>query len=135
MELFCGNAFTGEDLETVTNRMQHVVDTLNQAGHQAYCPVFDPHKKELQEQGDTKAIFAYALENIKKADGMVAIITSDRKSEGLLMEIGAVLLAQKPLFTFTHSSVGASHVPKLATKNFIWTTEEELQGQLATIPA
>jgi nucleoside 2-deoxyribosyltransferase len=135
MKLFCSNAFTGEDFNQVSARMQMVVEALNNAGHEAYCPVFDPHKIELQSKGDTRAIFEYAFENISKCDGMVAIISSDRKSEGQLMEIGATLAQKKPLFVFVHKSAAAvpSHMLKLATKTFTWTTNEELVQTLAQI--
>ena len=86
MKIFCTNAFTGEDVDVVTKRMKLVIDQLNKVGHQAYCPIFDPHKIELQSKGDVKEIFNYAFKNLLECDTMVAIITSGRKSEGQLME-------------------------------------------------
>lgn len=135
MKLFCSNAFTGEDAETVTERMQLVVDSLNSAGHDAYCPIFDPHKIELQKNNDTKAIFEYAFRNLSQCDGMVAIITSDRKSEGQLMEIGAILAANKPLYVLLHESAVStpSHLPKLATKTLTWLSDDELAIQLSNL--
>lgn len=129
MKLFCSYAFTGEDFDAVQKRMKLVVEAVNESGHEAYCPIFDPHKIALQEKSDTKAIFEYAFQNIERCDGMVVIITSGRKSEGQLMEIGATLAAKKPLFVFVHkSAAGApSHLSKLATKMFDWTTDENLK--------
>lgn len=135
MKLFCSNAFTGEDFDTVSNRMKLVVDSLNKSGHDAYCPIFDPRKIELQEQQATKEIFDYAFQNLANCEGMVAIITSERKSEGQLMEIGAILAANKPLFLFVHESASESpsHLSKLATKVFIWSTNEDLASKLADL--
>ncbi len=135
MRLFCSNAFTGEDPDKVKSRMQLVVDSLNGLGHEAYCPVFDPHKIVLQEQKSTKKIFEYALRNLAKCDGMVAIITSKKKSEGQLIEIGALLAANKPLYLFTHysASTASSHLPKLATKVFTWSSNEDLARKLSNI--
>jgi len=135
MKLFCSNAFTGEHFETVSHRMQLVVDALNKSGHEAYCPIFDPHKIELQKRESTKEIFDYAFRNLAKCDGMVAIITSSRKSEGQLMEIGVVLAANKPLYLFVHDSVSdsPSHLQKLATKVFAWSTDEDLTIKLGYI--
>lgn len=135
MNLFCANAFTGEDFDTVSKRMQLVVDTLNATGHNAYCPIFDPHKIELQERRATKEIFEYAFQNIAKSDGLVAIITSDKKSEGMLMEFGAALVVHKPLYLFIHESAESipSHVPKLATQVFTWSSDQDLKNQLETI--
>jgi nucleoside 2-deoxyribosyltransferase len=135
MKLFCSNAFTGEDFNTVSDRMQVVVNALNKVGHEAYCPIFDPYKIELQERQATKDIFDYAFQNLAKCDGMVAIITSDRRSEGQLMEIGAILAANKPLFLFVHDSANEapSHLQKLATKVFNWSSDEDLASKLADI--
>ena len=129
MKLFCSNAFTGEDFDAVQKRMKLVVEAINESGHEAYCPIFDPHKIALQKKGDTKAIFESAFQNIEKCDGMVAIITSERKSEGQLMEIGAILAAKKPLFVFIHESAASAptHLSKLATKMVKWATDEELK--------
>lgn len=135
MKLFCSNAFTGEDFDTVSSRMQLVVDSLNKSGHEAYCPMFDPHKIELQERQATKEIFDYAFHNLANCDGMVAIITSDRKSEGQLMEIGAILASGKPLYLFVYNSASKapSHLQKLATKVFNWSSDEDLAVKLADI--
>ena len=135
MKLFCANAFTGEDLATVTRRMRLVVDSLSAAGHDAYCPVFDPHKIALQKNNDTKAIFEYAFYNIAASEGMVAIVTSVRKSEGQLLEIGAILAAGKPLYLFLHKTAASqpSHLSTLATKTFVWSSDDELVVQLAGI--
>lgn len=135
MKLFCSNAFTGEDFDTVRNRMQLVVDSLNKSGHEAYCPIFDPHKIELQERQATKEIFDYAFQNLASCDGMLAIVTSDRKSEGQLMEIGAILASNKPLYLFVHNSANKapSHLQKLATKVFTWSSDKDLASKLADI--
>lgn len=135
MKLFCSYAFTGEDVSAVTRRMQLAVDALTAAGYDVYCPLFDPYKNELQQKNDTKAIFEYAFQNIGKCDGIVAIVTSDRRSEGQLLEIGAMLVADKPLFLLLHASAAAapSHLPKLATKSFTWTSEDELVACLSEL--
>lgn len=132
MKLFCANSFTGEDPAEVSQRMQAVVAALEQAGHGAYCPVFDPHKIKLQAAGDVSAIFSYAFENIRQREGLVVIATSSQKSEGMLMEIGAALMLGKPVYLFAHAAIAAnpSHVPKLATKVFTWATLDELSQQL-----
>lgn len=131
MKLFCSYAFTGEDVAAVEKRMRIVVDVLNQTGHDTYCPLFDPYKMELQEKHAIKEIFEYAFKNIATCDAMVAIVTSRKRSEGQLIEIGAILAQHKPLYLFIHeSALLASHLPILATKVQSWQTEEELTVSL-----
>ena len=82
MRLFLSNAVTGEDREAVTVRMQKVVSALKSSGHEPYCAMFDSHKDELVVAGDKTAIYEYAFSNVRSADAMVAIVASDKKSEG-----------------------------------------------------
>ena len=115
--------------------MKLVVESLELAGHNAYCSIFDSHKIKLQEHAATKEIFQYAFQNIAKCDGMVAIITSNRKSEGQLMEIGATLAANKPLYLFMHESTKdtPSHLQKVATEVFVYSTDQDLANQLTNL--
>jgi len=134
MKLFCAYAFTGEDLQQVTHRMQLVVAALNAGGHQAYCNRFDAVVDKLQAAGDTKGIFAEAFKNIEASEGMVAIITSPNRSIGQIMEIGIALSQHKPVYLFEHKSAeGSSYLPKLVDAYYHWETLEDLQQALKQI--
>ena len=135
MRLFLSNAVPGEDREAVTVRMQKVVSALKSSGHEPYCAMFDSHKDELVVAGDKTAIYEYAFSNVRSADAMVAIVASDKKSEGQLMEIGVLLDHKKPLYLFISESASASptHLTDLATKTWIWHSETELINQLSEI--
>ena len=134
MKLFCSYAFTGEDVTAVEKRMTSVVDALTQAGHEAYCPLFDPYKIALQEKHAINEIFEYDFRNIATCEAMVAIITSSKKSEGQLMEIGALLAQHKPLYLFMHeSALHTSHLPKLTPRVFPWQTDTDLKKALVLV--
>lgn len=134
MKLFCAYAFTGEDLEVITKRMQLVVDTLKSNGHQAYCNRFDAVVDELQKQDDIKGIFQEAFKNIEKNEALVAIITSPSRSIGQIMEIGIAMSRSKPVYLFEHSSAeGSSYLPRLVDKYFKWETPEDLQAELKQV--
>lgn len=133
MKLFCAYAFTGENLEKVNERMRLVIDTLDQSGHEAYCNLFDEYRHTLV---GPKPICMYAFETLKKYDALVAIVSSDRRSEGQLMEIGAAFALQKPVYLMQHqSAVGKSYVPELAGETFVWNTNEELVEALKRLGA
>jgi hypothetical protein len=131
MKLFCAYAFTGEKLEEVTERMHVVVDTLTTHGHQAYCNLFDDYRQTLI---GPKAICMYAFEMLKKHDAVVAIMASERRSEGQLMEIGAALALGKPVFLLQHkSAANTSYMPELATKTAVWETLDDLAEALGKL--
>jgi nucleoside 2-deoxyribosyltransferase len=133
MNLFCSMAITGEDPAAVTRRMQVVVRALETAGHTAYCQPLDPRMDEFKHQG-VKVVMRYAFEKLEQCDGLVAIVTSERKSEGMLMEVGAALAAGKPVFLAQHESVNTgSHLPKLAARTVVWRTETDLATVLTQL--
>lgn len=134
MKLFCSYAYTGEDVEIVTNRMQMVVDALKKNGHDVYCPLFDELVAPLQEVSDVKSIFHHAFEGIRRQEAVVVIISSERRSEGQLMEIGAALSQNKPVYLMQHdSAVDKSYLPKLVSETYAWETNDDLKKQLAKI--
>ena len=134
MKIFCAYAFTGEDLDIVTNRMRSVVNTLNAQGHEAYCNRFDPIVDEIQKKDDIRAIFRRAFDVIEKHEAVVAIITSPNKSVGQIMEIGVALSQGKPVYLFEHSTAkGSTYLPRLTTKNYEWSTEDELLNALKEV--
>lgn len=134
MKLFCAYAFTGEDLDVVTKRMQLVVDTLNANGHSAYCNRFDTIVDELQKKDDIKGIFQEAFKNIQKSDAVIAIVTTPNRSIGQIMEIGIALSQQKPVYLIEHSSAaGSSYLPRLVDKTFKWNNSDDLTAALKQI--
>lgn len=134
MKLFCSYAYTGEDVQQVITRMQKVVDVLKEQGHEVYCPLFDEEIAPLEVAGDVKAIFAHAFDGIKRQEAMVVVISSERRSEGQLMEVGAALSAGKPVYLLQHrAAVKTSYLPKLVTATYVWSSEEELLASLKKI--
>jgi len=123
---------TGENEGEVTGRMKLVVSALQAAGHEAYCQSFDMRVSELQ---GVRALLHYAFEVLATCDALVVIVFSDRKSEGVLMEVGAALAASKPVYLFWNSTVNedSSHLPKIANKVFRWQTYDDLTSALKKV--
>lgn len=131
MKLFCAYAFTGEDINVITERMRMVVDTLRSNGHVAYCNRFDEIVDKLQAQDDIKGIFHEAFKNIEKSEALVAIVTSPNKSIGQIMEIGIAMSQGKPVYLFEHSSAeGSSYLPRLVDKHYNWNNTDDLKQAL-----
>lgn len=134
MKIFCSYAYTDEDPEQVTERMQLVVNTLTEAGHTPYCDRFDSTMADAQAQNDVKAIFNEDFKRVAEADLIVVIVTSARRSVGQIMEIGATLSQKKPLYLFEHTSAkGSTYLPELADKYFQWESNDDLVQDLRNI--
>jgi nucleoside 2-deoxyribosyltransferase len=123
---------TGENEVEVTERMKLVVSALQATGHEAYCQSLDLHVSELQ---GARALLYYAFEVLATCEALMVIVASDRKSEGVLMEVGAALAADKPVYLFWHTTANESlsHLPKVATKVFRWQTNDDLQSLLGQL--
>ena len=134
MNIFCSYAFTGEEESEVTKRMEVTVKALTEAGHRAYCPLFDPEKKNIQGE-PIKGIFDYVLPRIAESDALLVVVPSPRRSEGQLIEVGAALMQKLPVYLFQHSSAAAvpSHLPKLATKTYVWDNLDDLALKLSNV--
>jgi nucleoside 2-deoxyribosyltransferase len=134
MNIFCSYAFTGEKESDVAGRMEVTVNALTEAGHHAYCPLFDPQKNNIQGE-PIKGIFEYVLPRIAEADALLVVVPSPRRSEGQLIEVGAALMLQKPVYLFQHASAAAapSHLPKLATQTYVWDDLEDLANKLIKV--
>lgn len=131
MKLFCAYAFTGEDVTLVTERMQMVVNTLNEHGHNAYCNRFDEKVSVLQAQDDIRGIFHDAFIHLKASDAIVAIISSPNRSVGQIMEIGIALSLGKKVYLFEHESAkGSSYLPRLVDEHILWSDSSALQSEL-----
>jgi len=122
--VFCSYAFTGEDTATVQNRMKLVVAAFSTAGIRAYCNLDDP---DVADFSTAKQYIDHALGVLKGMDVVCVIMTSERRSEGMLMEIGAAYAAGKPIILARHvSASGRTYIDTLATTVFDWSTEDEL---------
>lgn len=124
MNIFLSYAHTGENEVDVRRRMQTVHDALASGGNNVYCNMFDEDTKHFS----TPREFIFdALEKLRAYDTVLVINTSERRSEGMLIEIGAALALGKRLIVAQHSSsVGKTYVPELAEHTFVWHHEEDL---------
>lgn len=129
---FCAYAFTGENLDIITERMQLVVDTLNSFGNDAYCNLFDPVVEDIKNRGnDVKEVFARAFRVLATKDALVAIVSSPNKSVGQIIEIGVALSQGKPVYLFEHeSAAGSTYLPKLVAESFVWSDLGSLQESI-----
>ena len=124
--VFCSYAFTGEDEAVVRARMRTVVAVLEQVGCAVYCNLFDPAWPSYHTPGE---FIRRALSVLPQYDMALVVQASPRRSEGMLMEIGAALALGKPIALAQHHSVGEQSYLSdelIATRTELWHSEAEL---------
>lgn len=124
MKVFCSYSYTGENEAIVAARMKRVVDALIAQNVGAYCIEFDINAKGFTEPHQ---YVNRALEQMKQCDVVYVVMTSERRSEGMLMEIGAALVRKKPIIIALHeSAIGKTYVPEFTKTIKTWKTDDEL---------
>lgn len=101
-------------------------DALAEVGLESYCNLFDPEMRAMN--GDAGMILKDVVGGkLKNYDVVYVVTTSERRSEGISMEVGAALALGKPIYLAQHkTSIGTHTIDELAEKQFVWETEEEL---------
>ena len=109
-KIFCSYAFTGEDKLKVEARMRRVVDLLEGCGHEVYCNLFDG---ATESYGSPRQFLRRAIDQMNECDKILVIQTSPRRSEGMLIEIGAAIARNKSILLAQHqSAAGKSYLPE-----------------------
>ena len=130
-KIFCSYAFTGEDKLKVEARMRRVVDLLEGCGHEVYCNLFDG---ATESYGSPRQFLRRAIDQMNECDKILAIQTSPRRSEGMLIEIGAAIARDKSILLAQHqSATGKSYLPDLAKQTQTWQNESELDTAIITL--
>lgn len=130
-KIFCSYAFTGEDKLKVEARMRRVVDLLEGCGHEVYCNLFDG---ATESYGNPHQFLRRAIDQMNECDKILAIQTSPRRSEGMLIEIGVAIARDKSILLAQHqSATGKSYLPDLAKQTQTWQNESELDTAIITL--
>ena len=130
-KIFCSYAFTGEDKLKVETRMRRVVDLLEGCGHEVYCNLFDG---ATESYGNPRQFLRRAIDQMNECDKILAIQTSPRRSEGMLIEIGVAIARNKSILLAQHqSATGKSYLPDLAKRTRTWQNESELDATIVNL--
>lgn len=120
----CSYAFTGEDRAVVERRMGLVRDELLTYTDKVYCNLFDP---DVEKFTTNKEFISEAVKKLAGYDALLVIVTSERRSEGMLIEVGTALARGQELIVAQHTSaVDKSYLPELADESFVWETDSDL---------
>jgi nucleoside 2-deoxyribosyltransferase len=131
MKIFIGQAVTGENLDILKEECFKIQNIISESGNESYCTI-NP-KKELNEK-TAKEWLIHAFEEIDKRDTFLAIIRSEKRSEGLLIEIGYALSKKKRLIVVIKKDIrDKTYIDELADYVIEFENIEELNKKLKDI--
>lgn len=131
MKIFLSYAYTGEDHDAVVGRMRRIHDTIQSQGVAVYCNAFDPDIEKFSAWGE---FMRDAVKKMQGYDTLLIINTSERRSEGMLGEMGAALARGMKILLAQHiSSVDKTSLPTIADQAFVWQDEDELLEKITAL--
>lgn len=133
MKVFVSYAFTGEDFDVLRTRLAGLRDIFKKLGLEYYINTFAPEWQSMMDNNANGGEFLHAaLKNMKTSDIVFVVNTSERRSEGMLMEIGAAVAMGKQIVLAQHtSSIGKTYLNTVANDVFEWSLEQELLHKTA----
>jgi len=128
MKIFIGQAVSGENIENLKKECSMIQSALEGFGNETYCTI---NPKDNVNERTAKEWMAHAFEEIDKHDAFLAIIRSEKKSEGMLIEIGYVLAKNKKLIVAIKKDVrDKTYVDDMAHEVIEFNDVEELCKKL-----
>lgn len=128
MKIQLAYRFTGENVEELLEQLKNIKQILEKNKHTTYIPVLDPNRPK-----EKKSLFLNTLKKLDSADAILAIIKSNEKSEGMLMEIGYAWGKDKKLIIAIHKDVKNTHMREFADILIEFSDTKDLYKKLEKI--
>ncbi len=106
--------------------MKNIYKILVDGGIKTYCNLYDDNCKNFTLPGE---FVCTAIDELKECTKLVAIVASDHRSQGQLMEIGAAIALGMPVMTLMNvSAKGTGYIedPHISSESQFWHDDEEL---------
>lgn len=128
MKIFIGQAVTGEDINKLREESKKIIKILEEAGNDCYCTILEGDEWEKNLLPGDKLKHAFKI--IDKHDIFLAIVRSEKRSEGMLMEIGYAISRNKKLILAINENVQNTYLREMANKIIEFKTLDELNEKL-----
>ena len=106
-KIFIGQAVTGHDINTLKAEMEKIYSILKQRGYSVYSTLEEEGKDIFKKAGDW---VIHAFKCIDDNDVFLAIVRTEYKSEGLLIEIGYALSKKKKIILAINKNIKNTYI-------------------------
>ena len=128
MKIQLAYRFTGENEEELIKQLKKIKVVLENNNHSTYIPILDPKRSK-----EKKDLFLNTLKRLDSAEAILALIKSEEKSEGMLMEIGYAWGRDKKLILAINKDVKNTHLREFADTIIEFSDINELYEKLKNL--
>jgi nucleoside 2-deoxyribosyltransferase len=127
MKIFIIQRVSGEDKDKLRKESQEICSILTEKNHSISCTMLE---NESFENRTKSQIFDHAFKEIDNCDVILAIVRSEEKSEGLLMEIGYSIAKKKKIILAVKNAVKDTHLRDLIEETIEFDNTDDLLNKL-----
>lgn len=115
MKIFISYRYTGENRDTLKDIIDNLCLTFKKAGHEVFCSFYNNYFYK-ENNFSYKQILDHALTELDNSDCVFALIKSEEKSEGMLLELGYAYSKNKKIILAIKSNVKTVFLREIAEK-------------------
>ena len=115
MKIFISYRFTRENQKILKEELEFIRSGLKLTGH-SYWVSLDRQGIFRRNNYTRKQILKYALRELDKSAAILAFVKSNRKSEGMLIEIGYALAKKKKFILAIRKGIKTTFLREIADK-------------------
>lgn len=129
MKTFISYRHTGEKLEDLHRLLGGLCEMLKQRNIDPYCTLFNQDEFTTRELSAAN-IMKHVFEVINASDFLLVVLASEKKSEGMLMEVGYCIAKGIPVMVAVKQGVEDTYLPDMTPFVLYWKTVPDLVNQL-----
>jgi len=127
VRFFIGHAVAGCNIADLKSEFKKVYEVLENRGNSSYDTLKEG--AEFEKKSKLK-IMEHAFKNINGCDAFLAIVRSEIKSEGMLMEIGYCLAQKKRIVLVIQEDIKNTYLRELADVVIEYRNSEDMIEKL-----
>lgn len=133
MKGFISYRFTGEKLEDLKKLLTPIQNKLKEIGVDAYCNLSD-EDLEIRSKNFKPHDYVFdAFKIIDDVDVLFVIITSENKSEGMIMEVGYSIAKNIPIIVAIKEELTDTYLPGMSNLVIRWSNLEDLLEKISKV--
>jgi len=125
--------FTGEKPEDLKNLLIPVRNKLKEVGVDAYCNLLDEDLETRSKSFQPQDYVFDAFRILDSSDMLFAVVASEYKSEGMIMEVGYSIAKGIPVIVAIKEGIADTYLPGMANLVIHWNNLEDLLNKISKV--